>query len=63
MALIKINNRGTSNTERGRNLLYNGDMSVWQRLAPMEETAPTTSTVSSSTYNNSTITYPPYVAS
>ena len=28
MALIKINNRGTSDTERGRNLLYNGDMSV-----------------------------------
>ena len=58
MTLIKINNRGASNTERGRNLLYNGDMSVWQRLNSNGRNAPTTSTVSSSTYNNSTTTYP-----
>lgn len=58
MTLIKINNRGTSNTERGRNLLYNGEMSVWQRLSSGGRNAPTADTVSSSTYGNSTTTYP-----
>lgn len=58
MTLITVNNRGTSNTERSRNILYNGDMSVWQRLASSGRNAPTTSTVVSSTYGSSTTTYP-----
>ena len=58
MTLITVNNRGTSNTERGRNLLYNGEMSVWQRLGSGGRNAPTTSTVSSSTYGSSTTVYP-----
>ena len=32
-----------------------------QRLSPNGRNAPTTSTVSSRTYNNSTTTYPPYM--
>jgi len=61
MALVTVNNRGTTGIERNRNLLYNGDMSVWQRLASNGRNAPTSDQVSSSTYNNSTTVYPTYV--